>query len=320
VSVCAVVVTYNREETLPRCLDAIAAQTCPPDAVLVVDNGSTDGTVAMLSRRYPQVLILRLPENRGGGGGFEAGHREAMRLGYDWAWLMDDDPVAEPQALERLFAAAAAIGPADAAAFCGVQYDPSLDKYNAGFYWRRRPVAVPRALVDRGEPYRVDLAPFCGFLVNRAATERVGYPRGDFFMRFTDYEYSLRLGEAGIPLTVVPTSRMVHYLGERAGSGHVISRDPPWKAYYDARNRVFTAVHLRHRTDEWLQVLSYVVRQSLRELAINPTFGWPNTRMRLRGVAHGLTGRMGKTVDPAKSRVADRVKGRGGAPEPKAPA
>ena len=45
------------------------AQTRPPDHVLVVDNASTDGTAEMLREEFPQVEVLRLPENQGGAGG-----------------------------------------------------------------------------------------------------------------------------------------------------------------------------------------------------------------------------------------------------------
>ena len=299
-SVCAVVVTHNRSATLRRCLLGLGRQTRPPDALLVVDNASSDDTGAVLAQEFPAAKVLRLEDNMGGGGGFEAGMREAMRLGYDWAWLTDDDPVPEAEALARLMAVADAWGTERPAIFSSVQFDPDLNKYNAGFYWRGVPVPVPRALVDRGEPYEADLAPFCGFLAGRALAQAIGYPPGHFFMRFTDYEYSLRARTAGIPVTIVPTSRMLHPLGERNAGGHVISRNPPWKAYYDSRNRVYTALRTRRSGRELAYALRFSLSQSARELVLNPRFGLPNTAMRARGVWDGLVGRMGKTVDPAR--------------------
>lgn len=315
--VCAVVVTYNRPQILSRCLDGIRAQTRAPDGVLVVNNGSTDDTVEVLARDFPWVEVLSLPENLGGGGGFEAGMRHALAQGYDWAWLTDDDPVPEPEALAEILSVAEGLDPGKPAILCSVQYDPNLDKYNGGFYWRGLPVPVPRETVDRGLPYEVDLAPFCGCLASRTLAAAVGYPRGDFFMRFTDYEYSLRARAHGIPVLMVPTSRMVHSLGERTQGGHTISRNPPWKAYYDTRNRVYTALHTRHSVREvWLAVRFGAV-QSARELLFNPTYGIPNTVMRLRGLADALRGRMGKTVDPA--RVRDPGRPRQGGREPVKP-
>lgn len=305
-SVCAVVVTYNRSATLRRCLGGIARQSRQPDGLLVVDNASTDDTPEVLRAEFPHAQVLRLPENMGGGGGFEAGMREALRLGYDWAWLTDDDPVPEEVALETIMAAADAWGTERPVIFSSVQYDRDLDKYNAGFYWRGVPVPVPRSVVDAGAPYSADLAPFCGFLAGRALAAAIGYPPGHFFMRFTDYEYSLRARTAGIPLYVVPRSRMLHPLGERSAAGFVISRNPPWKAYYDSRNRVYTALRTRRSGRELLLALRFSAAQSARELVVNPRFGVPNTAMRLRGIWDGLVGRMGKTVDPARTRGAGR--------------
>lgn len=300
-SVCAVVVTYNRSATLRHCLDGVLRQTRGADGILVVDNASTDDTRDMLAREFPMVRVLALAENGGGAGGFEAGMREALRLGYDWAWLTDDDPVPEPIALERIMEAAEAAGNDRPGIFSSVQYDSGIDKYNAGFFWRGVPVPVPRETIDRGTPYEADLAPFCGFLANRALADAIGYPRGDFFSRFTDYEYSLRARMANIAVVIVPRSRMLHPLGERNSSGHVISRNPPWKAYYDSRNRVFTALRTRKSRRELLLALRFCARQSARELLVNPRFGVPNTAMRVRGVWDGLVGRMGKTVDPARA-------------------
>ncbi len=300
-SVCAVVVTHNRSATLRRCLTGLARQTRQPDGLIVVDNASTDDTPEVLAREFPSAHVVRLPENMGGGGGFEAGMREALRLGYDWAWLTDDDPVPEDIALETIMAAAGAWGTERPAIFSSVQYDHELDKYNAGFYWRGVPVPVGRATVDQGETYEADLAPFCGFLGGRALAEAVGYPPGHFFMRFTDYEYCLRARQKGIPVFIVPRSRMLHPLGERSAAGFVISRNPPWKAYYDSRNRVYTALRTRRSGREFLLALRYALGQSARELVVNPRFGVPNTAMRIRGVWDGLVGRMGKTVDPAKA-------------------
>ncbi|MFX5615039.1 glycosyltransferase, partial [Acinetobacter baumannii] len=74
-----------------ECLQSVLSQTRAPDHVLVVDNASTDGTGEMLKEEFPEVEVLRLPENQGGAGGFHEGIKRAYEAGYDWIWLMDDD-------------------------------------------------------------------------------------------------------------------------------------------------------------------------------------------------------------------------------------
>jgi glycosyltransferase involved in cell wall biosynthesis len=89
---------------LRECLHALERQSRPPDALIVVDNASTDGTGALLAEEFPHLSVLHLPENSGGAGGFSAGMRWAYDHGFDWAWVMDDDVEALPNALESMLA------------------------------------------------------------------------------------------------------------------------------------------------------------------------------------------------------------------------
>ena len=110
-SVCAVVVTYNRRDLLEECLAALAAQTHPVDHLLVIDNASTDGTPELLRERYAdQAELVALATNEGGAGGFHEGLRLGHAAGYDWIWLMDDDTIPSPTALQELLAAPARTG------------------------------------------------------------------------------------------------------------------------------------------------------------------------------------------------------------------
>ncbi|MER3603731.1 MAG: hypothetical protein C4298_08345, partial [Thermus sp.] len=85
--VCAVVVTYNRKELLRECLETLRGQTRKVDHILVVDNASTDGTEEVLRAEFPEVEVLRLPENQGSSGGFHEGMKRAYEEGFDWLWL-----------------------------------------------------------------------------------------------------------------------------------------------------------------------------------------------------------------------------------------
>src|SRR5215469_16397890 len=103
--VTAVVVTYNRRDLLLEALAAVHAQTRVPDAVIVVDNASTDGTGAAVRAQFPAVQLAELTRNTGGAGGFAYGMARALDGAADLIWLMDDDTVPEPGALEAMLAA-----------------------------------------------------------------------------------------------------------------------------------------------------------------------------------------------------------------------
>lgn len=104
--VIAVILTYNRQDLLQLCLAAIYSQTCICDQVIVVDNASDDNTQEMLSKLdYSNLKVYLLSQNVGAAGGFNAGFRLAYKEGADYIWMMDDDVIPEPFALQRLIEA-----------------------------------------------------------------------------------------------------------------------------------------------------------------------------------------------------------------------
>jgi rhamnopyranosyl-N-acetylglucosaminyl-diphospho-decaprenol beta-1,3/1,4-galactofuranosyltransferase len=79
--VVAVVVTHDRRDLLTEALTSLRTQTRTPDATVVVDNASPDGTSDLVRERFPEVDLLELPRNTGGAGGFAAGIARALELG-----------------------------------------------------------------------------------------------------------------------------------------------------------------------------------------------------------------------------------------------
>lgn len=103
--VAAVVVTFNRPQLLARCIAALNAQSLPPEQIIVFDNGSPGVDPNAIGGTIP-VAWYSCPANVGSGGGFHFGMREAFRMGFDAAWLMDDDGEPAPEALKAMRIAA----------------------------------------------------------------------------------------------------------------------------------------------------------------------------------------------------------------------
>ena len=106
--VAAIVVTYNRKELLRECLQALLAQTIPDLDILLIDNASTDGTkeyITDIVEENPSIRYMNTGSNLGGAGGFHCGLKKAYERGYDYMWIMDDDTIPYPDALEQLFVA-----------------------------------------------------------------------------------------------------------------------------------------------------------------------------------------------------------------------
>jgi GT2 family glycosyltransferase len=103
----ALVVTYNRRELLMRNIQTLMAQTYPLASITLIDNGSTDGTKdAIRALNNPLIDHQRLEQNTGAAGGFHYGIEYIYaRKKVPWAWIMDDDVMPAPTALQELVAA-----------------------------------------------------------------------------------------------------------------------------------------------------------------------------------------------------------------------
>ena len=235
VRVTAVVVTHNRVALLRECLAALRAQTRRPDAVLVVDNASADGTADVVREEFPEVQLLRLAENEGATGGFHAGLEAGRAGGADWLWLLDDDSIARPDALERLLEAPArAAGlPAPALLASRVDWRDGRPHPMNMPVVRRRDVPVLIAACAAGlVPLRT--ATWVSLLVRGDAIDRHGLPRKAFFFQADDIEYTARLlrREHGY---LVPESAVEH----RTRTAHDAVHGGGDRFYFHARNTLW---------------------------------------------------------------------------------
>lgn len=218
--ICAIVVTFNRKELLLRCLKALAGQSAPLSAILIVDNASTDNTFEYLtensfivnhvsqadhirsSYNNIEIYYYRLPKNTGGAGGFHTGLDNAVKLKeFDLYWMMDDDGYPSASCLEKLM--------------------PYVDKYDYVM-----PVSVDiddfeklSWPVRKKDNHKTTLYselksswgeimnyifPFNGSLLSGKILAEVGYPKKELFLWGDEYEHYWRCRKAGYnPVTIV---------------------------------------------------------------------------------------------------------------------
>ncbi len=200
----AVVVTFNRLPLLQESVAAVRAQTRRPDAIVVVDNGSTDGTAAWL--RGQEGLTVVTQENLGCAGGFHAGIKAALP-GHDWLWCLDDDTVPRPDCLERLLAEPVSRDPRTGFLCSLVTWtDGAVHAMN-----RPDPIGWAEAFdaFHAGTPVPVRSCSFVSVLVASRAVRERGLPRREFFIWFDDIEFTRRLAGA-FSGYLVPSSVAVH--------------------------------------------------------------------------------------------------------------
>lgn len=207
--VCAVIVTYNRKELLRECLQAVLSQTRPVDHILAVDNASTDGTAEMLREEFPQVEVLRLPENQGSAGGFHEGMKRAYELDYDWLWLMDDDGIPEADTLGKL------IENEPHLEFKGCLVLSKESKALTAFDYLLPSGAISRDVKEILRAYPEGrligfLNPYSGCLVHRSVISKIGLPRKELFIWGDEVEYFLRAKHKGIVVGTVLSAAFYH--------------------------------------------------------------------------------------------------------------
>jgi rhamnopyranosyl-N-acetylglucosaminyl-diphospho-decaprenol beta-1,3/1,4-galactofuranosyltransferase len=213
VSIAAVVVSFNRRHRLEGIVGALRAQTRRVDEIIVVENGSTDGSREFLRGLGPPVLIVETHRNVGGAGGFALGLAWAMHRGHDLAWLMDDDAEPYAECLERLLEPYG--GDTTRYSFT----TPQVVDHEGKTGPRNHPVLSGdyNRLFNAAEHGYLAAASssFVGPLISVHHARRTHLPLADFFIWHDDGEYTSRLA-ALAPAVAVPTARIAH-LPEGAG-------------------------------------------------------------------------------------------------------
>jgi rhamnopyranosyl-N-acetylglucosaminyl-diphospho-decaprenol beta-1,3/1,4-galactofuranosyltransferase len=269
-SVAVVVVTFNRADLLGRVLDGLAAQTHEPQAVIVVDNASTDHTRAVLdAHRGLPLQRIHLESNTGGSGGFHAGVAAAFEQGYDRIWLMDDDVVPAPDCLELLMAQDEACLMAVREDTHGHLVEKAATDFDLSRPWSVRPkrASVETTYGERAAmPERVELqnVAFEGLLVRREVVEAIGLPDESFFIFYDDVDFALRARRAGYRIWAVRDAILVRQLD--FDQQHALDT---WKGFYMYRN--LFAVHFRYGTNPLVRAKPYAV--ALAVAALSPVRG-----------------------------------------------
>jgi hypothetical protein len=223
--VTVVVVTWNALPWLERCLDSVSGRD-----VIVVDHGSTDGTVQLVRERYPDVQLIE-QDNKGMGGGNNAGMRVARGRYF---FLLNSDAWVVGDSLGRLvrFAdehpKAAVIGPkllnTDGTLQRSVRGEPTLWRLATEYLFIRKLAPRSRLLnplyaggFDHDEVREVESLYGPALLVRREAADAVGLFDEAFFMFSEEVDWLTRFRRAGWTVLFFPQAEVVHVGGAAHG-------------------------------------------------------------------------------------------------------
>ncbi len=246
-SIIAVVLTYNRKDLLARCLDGISRQTRPCDGIIVVNNASSDGTEEMLrDMALAGLTVHTLSENVGASGGFNIGFKLGYQSGADYVWVMDDDVIPEPTALENLLDAERLLQTkqVDHAFLVSSAYTenglvtnaPAVDSRPNDIRYENWPLLLEHGIAP------VRRATFVSILVPRNTLEQYGLPLASMFIWGEDTEYTLRITEK-VPGYIVGKSKVQH-LRQENGRIDITTESNPSRVRYHrhhVRNELYIA-------------------------------------------------------------------------------
>jgi glycosyltransferase involved in cell wall biosynthesis len=249
--------TFNRERYIRAALLSILEQSCRPLEIIVVDDGSTDGTAAACAEFAQQVRYVRQPENRGKTAAINRGLALATA---DYVWVMDDDDIAPPDALERL------LRPLTADPKLGFSYG-ALQKFTEDEQGRRKFDPPQRLPVDTERPLFARLMEDCFItgqpcvLVRRACFEAIS-PLNESVQVSVDYNILLQLARRYDAECV---DGVVLWQRQHAGV-----RGPKANSYGSSE-----------RVQRWVQADARLLRQLLLELHLPEYLGLRDPDLRL---------------------------------------
>jgi GT2 family glycosyltransferase len=279
-----IIPNWNGAAHLPTCLDSLRRQTFRDFEIIVVDNGSTDESLDLLARDYPEVRVLALGENRGFAGACNAGIRAARG---EFIVLLNNDTEADPRWLEEVVAAFRRHPEAGLVASKMLLFDRRDVFHTAGDYYRvdGRPGNRGVWETDRGQYDREEYVfSACGgsAAYRRTMLDEIGLLDEDFFYSCEDVDLAWRAQLSGWRCVYAPRAVVYHKLSA-TGGGTTAS-------FYDGRNLIYLLVK-DYPGDLWRRYWRAILRAQLR-LAGEALRAWRGAaaRARLRGMIAGILG------------------------------
>jgi GT2 family glycosyltransferase len=278
--VAVVIVIWNGRDDTVECLESFRTDVYPNREIIVVDNGSSDDSVAVLKASFPEVRILQTGKNLGFTGGNNVGIRHAIESGAKYVYLITNDSLVEPDAIEKLVEAAEENPDAGLVAPVIHDFDPPRAIWFAGSIVDLRRGAAwhdnSRQPTRNEPPYEVPWVTGCAMMLPADLLRKLEGFDDRYYLSWEDVDLSIRVRNEGRKLLIVPPARIYHKGGQSGKNLDGIY------GYYTVRNSLLLA--RKHSGRDFpraaFTILSEALRRSLR--------AGPHRLRRLRLVWDGL--------------------------------
>lgn len=281
-----VIVTFNRLAKLKKTLKAYSEQTVKVKYIIVVNNASTDGTLEYLNEwkcmsDLYEKIVLNLPENIGGSGGFCEGQKLAITKEADWIMIGDDDAYPEPSYIEGMLSYIEKNGDR-CSVICGKVLEDNEYKHRfiLGNPYGKFLVPIKQYEYEKSE-VSLEFVSYLGIVINKEKLIKAGLVRADYFIWYDDIEHCVRLKKEG-DIVCLSDYTMIH---DTENMPNVLS----WKEYYGRRN--WTDMMKRHYKSHFFVWVIFMIFKAV----LCPLKGKSLIEVRLRivGIIDGILGNMG---------------------------
>ncbi len=233
-TIAVILVNYNNDDLTEDCIKSIYQCDDRP-TIILVDNSSKVFDVERFSK-YQDVVIIKSKENLGFAGGNNLGIRYALKNGFDYICILNNDTVIDNSIFKELLKCASST----CIAVPKMYYYSDKNKiwFAGGYYNRFKGEAFHIGLneIDHGqydEIRDISFASGCCMMIHKSIIKTIGMLSEEYFMYYEDVDYCLKCQRAGIRIRYVPTAKLWHRIGSTAGTKSVLS------SYYRTRNRYY---------------------------------------------------------------------------------
>ncbi len=230
----AVTVNWNRPDDTLECLSSLRAQTYPNLRLIVVDNGSTDRSIHLISENFPGVELIANQTNLGFAGGYNTGIRKALESGAEYVFIVNNDTTLDHYTIECLMRYA---HPENGILAPLVYYASHPQRiWSAGGKLNRWNLEIIRrwdGLLDPGgwpEWVEQDFVTGCAMLFPRQTLESVGLFDDRFWFTYEDSDLCYRVRAAGKRILMIPGAQIWHKVAQSSG-GKGSPMERYWMAY-----------------------------------------------------------------------------------------
>lgn len=292
-----VICNWNKKDYVLKCIESVKQLNYNNYDIAVVDNASTDGSIEAIEAKYPDIVLIKNKENRGGSGGFNTGIKYMLEKDtYKYIYLLDNDVLLDGNSLYELVKEMELdndLGIAGSKIYV-MDIPNQIQELGAWIDWNKGYILPnKKGHIENDEIIEnvaVDYVPACSLLARTDAIKKAGIMDEKFFLYWDDIEWGYRIKNKGYKVKAITSSKVWHKMG-------VANKTSTLTTYYFWRNRI----HFFNKytsEEKWKEIMSIIFEDYFSGLYTSLFYGKKQTaRSMYEAIKDGVNGGRGKAKE-----------------------